>query len=718
MEKKIADVIERLKVETNRPEMAFRILLSSLRVILEYSNVKTLRDLLEAGAPPHVFSPFKRLSREDIEYIESMIPKLGDLSIEESQVLVQKIIPQKKRKSLASYYTIDVGTEFMAKVASEYYRSSLRNRKKKVTIADPFLGSGRTLVGAIRLIGAENIGKVYGIEPYYLSALVAYSALIKATGGQTRVEVFNGDAFLIISDSFRRKPLARQKDLLTFIEDTEKAASTEFGADIVLTNPPFTRWSNMPKEYREELIRIISDMGYARFLTRKDPSLQILSMFLVDSILNEGGLLVAVLPASTFYTRAGEGYKRLLRREYQILALLENSDSSFSEDSGFKEVILVAVKSRRKKRRETVFDRLTRENMEGLVNAVLYGESEKKIDLNSVPGILDRNWSFFFEEGELSKTLLSVIKAGVENGSLVEYEKLYGKESLIRGIEMYGPDFFFLPNRFWDVVGEEMEGIRIRNRTTSETLFIGREYLLKVLRRPQNYSSRIVVEPDTYALSIPPGLYPEELEEDLLRYITWGESSGVAQKSIEARKKDWSDKMGMWYSHIGHQIETKKPFGNVFLPDKVDSRFANRGVFANFTQDKTAATKNFYIIRVNDTDAQRILTLWFNSTIFIALFLSTGKKISDTFIRLLEVDYLNGLVPDPGKIEKKTRDELFRIFEVMGKRELPRLREQLHLGEAFELRRRLDELMLDVIGVNEKDRVLRAVYRALNRRLR
>jgi len=725
----VDDIIRKLNIETDRPDIAFKILLSSLRVVLEYSGSMSLAEYLRRRDMPSVLSPFKKLSREEIEYIDSMLsePDFEILPIEECQVLVQKIIPQKKRKSLASYYTINIGTELMAKLASEYYKSVLSHKKGKITIADLFLGSGRTLTKAIKKIGPENIAKVYGIEPYFLSALVAYSALIQATNGKADVKVINGDAFKIISEALAKSTKStqdisqpKQRDLFSFISKQERKNNLEeCRADIVLTNPPFTRWSNLPVKYRNELIDIIKYLGYSMLLERKDSSLQILSMFLVDYVLNDEGLVVAVLPASTFYTKAGEGYKRLLRKRYTIKALLENTDSSFSEDSGFKEVILVAIKSRPNKQIETIFEKLTQENMDRLVDAIIYNKNDtNKVNLYTLPEILDRNWSFFFEDKELINLLLKITNTGIENESLIVYNRLFTKDSLIRGIEMYGTDFFFLPNKFWEIVDEDKDSITIRNKNTSKSLTINKDYLIKVLRKPQQYSDKIVVKADTYALSIPPGLYPHELDKDLEEYISWGESSGVAKKSIEAWKTSWSKRMGMWYSHIAYQIETKKPFGNIFLPDKVDSTFKNRGVFANFTHEKTVATKNFYILRIDDTDVQKILTLWFNSTIFIALFLATAKKISNRLIRLLGDDYLNGLILNPERIDNERKKDLLNIFKEIETMKFPGLKEQLHSKKYLELRRKLDGLILDIVGLKENDEILDKLYNILDKKLK
>ena len=60
-------------------------------------------------------------------------------------------------------------------------------------------------------------------------------------------------------------------------------------ADVILTNPPFTRWMYLDRRYRERLLRVVEGLGYGRYVTRREVSLQTLSMFLCDYVLRNGG---------------------------------------------------------------------------------------------------------------------------------------------------------------------------------------------------------------------------------------------------------------------------------------------------------------------------------------------------------------------------------------------------------------------------------------------
>jgi len=680
---KLNSILQKLGIEPAIPE-SFRILIASLNVIMLYNKDGDLESLRTWDAP--ILPNLERLNPEEIRAIKSELSK-PNISISDCQVQVQKLIPQAVRKRFAAYYTIDSGTHFMSSVTQHY----LRNLKKdKVVLADPFLGSARTLTAAIRKIGVERLQKVWGIEPLPLPALVAYASLLSATGGRRDlITVIVGDAFKVIPEAMPRLAQAKLPR-----------------ADIILTNPPFTRWKYLEGNYRNYILRVINMLGYGRYITRGEVSLQTLSMFLSDYALNKGGLIVSVLPASTFYTIYGKGYKSLLKESYEVLGMVEHSSRpSFSEDSGFKEVILIAVKKPDKdKNRLTVFAELD-DNPEELAKAVMdRREPYHKVNLfniNDLPRFLDINWLALFGEDELRNIVVDIFRQGLKNGTLGYWNDVLGRKSIIRGVEMYGPEFFFLPNKYWRILRENNGFVEIENIESRLRLTISREFLVRTLRKPSLYSYTIEAKADTYMLSIPP-LELKSLPEDLQHYIEWGVKSGTAKPAINSYGK-------YWYSHVYKQMMTKKPFGHIFIPDKVDLTFKRRGVFANYTSEKIAASKNFYIIKYIDEKASKILTGWFNSAIFISTLILLGRKISETWTRFLESDYLELPIINISIIDDETASKLCKNVSDILDKPLPPFWDQLDK----EYRYRLDLSIAEAIKLENADKTVRNLYQLL-----
>jgi hypothetical protein len=167
-----------------------------------------------------------------------------------------------------------------------------------------------------------------------------------------------------------------------------------------------------------------------------------------------------------------------------------------------------------------------------------------------------------------------------------------------------------------------------------------------------------------------------------------------------------------WYSHVHRQIKTKEPFGHVFIPDKVDLLFKNRGVFANYTKERVAASKNFYIVKDEDEARTKILIGWLSSTIFISVLVLLGRKISETWTRFLENDYLELPVINLNKEDETMSEVIGKVDRILTKH-LPPLWEQL--GEEY--RYELDLAIARFIGLENPERVVENLYQLLNNRL-
>ena len=680
------EIMEKFGLEPDS-NVNFNILITCLKVILQFSKEKKLRSLQHFDAPLLQF--IENLNDNEIVFIEKEIFR-NKRTIEECQILVQINIAQKERKKLAAYYTTDEGIKLMASLSDEYIKKVDRN---DIIIADPFLGAARTLTATVKTIKIENVKKIWGIEPYPLAALVGYAALLKATNGRKHIiEVKVGDTFNELS-----------KNILF------KTNSNYLKADIIITNPPFTRWEYLDEKYRKKLFKITSSLGYSKYITRKQTSLQILCMFLVDYILKRNGLLISVLPASTFYTIYGRGYKELIKQKYQLLSFLASgSQPAFSIDSGFKEVIIVGLK-KSNLNKPTVFAQINGINIQDFAYQIfndyfdnLANKNEfYLVNINELAQFFDNNWLSLIGNKNLKELILDLFSQGIKNGILGYWKEILGMDTLIRGIEMYGPDFFFLRNKYWDISDDTNNHIEIENKNTKEHLIIKKSYLIKALRKPSLYNYSINPDVDTYMVSIPPKEI-ESFPDDLRSYIIWGKKEKTAIPAVRKYKQ-------FWYSHVYYQVQSKEPFGNIFITDKVDLNFINRGIFANFSEKKLAASKNFYIIKNIKPRYSILLTAWFNSTVFISILILFSRKISDTWTRFLINDYLEVPILNITTISDSLYEEISKnLFKILYEK-LPPFWEQI--GEKY--RYSLDISIAKAIGIKMPENFINNLYNYL-----
>ncbi|MFX1486143.1 MAG: Eco57I restriction-modification methylase domain-containing protein [Promethearchaeota archaeon] len=674
-----AKIMKKLGIVPLTP-INFRILIASLRTILHY-DMNAEADLQQTWDAP-VLDNFKELNSDELRYIISEIPE-EDMSIEKCQTIVQKQIPHGIRKRYAAYYSLKDAIDYMTSIICNYLNT---HRKRKIVLADPFLGSARTLTNTARRIGADRISKIWGIELLPLPALVGYASLLKAVEGKRELVMVK------LGDAFREIPAS-----------SSLRKSMEFPrSDVVTTNPPFTRWKYLEKEYRCYLIDKLSDLGYSDFISKGEVSLQVLSMFLVDYFLNDNGLLVSVLPASTFYTIYGKGYRNFLKEKYSVLQIVScASRSSFSEDSGFKEVILSCIKGT-SQNGPTLFGRIGTEAGES-TKTPLQGTSNEDfnpVSIHQLPRFLDFNWLSLLERSELRDLVVSIFQQGLKNGTMGYWDDVIGRENIVRGVEMYGPDFFFIPNRYWRILRDDQYSIEIENRDEENGLTMDKAFFVRTLRKPSLYSDTIEANLSSYMISIPPN-EANHLPKDLEAYIRWGKESGTADPSVRAYGK-------YWYSHVYRQMISKKPYGRIFVPDKVDLSFAKRSVFANYTEERVAASKNFFIIKDEDSRIIKPLVGWFNSTIFISALVLLGRRISDRWTRLLESDYLELPVINVRPKTVRFYDTSNGINKILNKR-IPPLWNQL--GEKY--RYELDLSLIKAMKVEQPERVIGTLYEVL-----
>ena len=692
---KIDTILEKLQIRhVDHVKRAFDILVSSLAIIkksLREDNIDEFKGLIGFD--------FFNLSENEREFLWESADRYSFINrdfVYDLQRKVQKILTPFERKRLAAYYTKDAGLRIMVETTALFLDIY---SKSDVVLADFFLGSGLTLSRTLEKMGDKRFSVVLGVEPHPLAVLVAYASLLYFMKGATeKIRIIVGDFF---------KLTYMQKTLNFFDDGLQRAEKV----DVILTNPPFTRWETLDKKYREFLRELVGELGYKKYVVRGQLNLQLIALFLMDYFLKDNGLLVSVLPASTFYTASGESVKKLLREKYKILGILESSsETAFSTDSGFKELIIACIKGR-ERFHETAFISLNETKNVENISKLFFGRklnvnvpsfcTVNYVNLYDVLEIWDMNWLVFFGEKELRNLLSKIFSYGIKRRTVSSWNNVFERKLLVRGVEIYGPDFFFIPNKFWKIVNETYEKVVIVNEKSGKKLSIEKEYLEATLRRPALYSYRIFVEPKHYFINVPP-VELNELPLDVVEYLNWGKTSGVADSALRKFGK-------YWYSHVFRQTKTKKPYGKVFLPDKVDFMFKRRGVFANYSDIPMIASKNFYVIKINNDEMCKVLTAWFNSTFFISLLLVAGRKISEHWTRFLEDDYLKLPVLNVKTLSEEKIKNICRSMEAIVTKKLPPLPHQLD----EEYRVKLDVSLAEAIGLLNPQKIVEKLHTLL-----
>ncbi|MFX0063054.1 MAG: Eco57I restriction-modification methylase domain-containing protein [Candidatus Hermodarchaeota archaeon] len=588
--------------------------------------------------------------------------------LEEDQLgsIVQNSLPHSLRKSLAANYTSTTTAKFLVTFAI----SDQRRR-----IIDPFAGSGRLLTSLIEELNKNNLNDVICLELGELLDLAAILSVLRLLYKFQDLEIKSNLKFHL-GDSFSKLP-----PLLNI----QGNKSNHFEkSDLVIMNPPFTRYLRMSEKYLKQVQHICQN--YKAFFSPQ-MGLHVFAMFLADAVLNPGGRIAAVLPAPTFYSRYSDGLRNFLLSKYNIRYIIGTSkEKAFSEGSDLKEILIIADKHQKTEDRSeivtfvTLNEELTLKNYSNIVNCIK-NEKRDQFDINFKKTSYSQlrqswNWISFLEHG-LLREIVEQLKANrlIQSGNSLNLR-------IVRGFEMYGPEFFFLPNRDWIITQEDETRLTVRHLEKNLLCTFSKEILLPALRKPGLYTKKITPNVEHYVLR-----------------VTKEQKNKIPLEYIEESKNHWQvaeKRFGRnWINHIHHQLESKKPFGHLFTVDKFG--ITTTGTIIHFFDEEITASKNFYLIDCAK-DSAKLLAAWMSSTIFILLFLASRREIGGAFGRLQIVDYLEEpIFINQRKIPQTTQIKILDAFDQMRSYKLPSLRDQIRWAP----RKSLDLAILEALNVEE-----------------
>lgn len=621
------------------------------------------------------------------------------------------LIPKVLRKRIAAYYTSNSAAELLASLAIE---------NKDELVLDLACGSGTLLVASYHRkkflmdhavneieLHKKLLKEIYGIDVALFAAHLAaiHLALQQPLSYTDEVQITLADTMEINPNSivyyFGGTEMAKKVS-------TDKVVEVQYtipNVDVVIMNPPFTRIHRMQKSYRKFLERAIARRsGYT------GGQLGLYGYFVLhaDDFLKRNGRIAAVLPASTLYTSSAEGVRDFLLKNYRVeFIITSDAQTTFSEQSDFKEILLVARKVAEfsfESRFVTLKVPLTLLNYERIAKKLKsvttdYEDHEIRVRIVNKHLLTKHdNWMAYTEPVALSEILRQLESAAGNN--IVKGKQVISKQKRRRGFELYGADFFFIPNKTWGIDKEGDIAVSIKNQSTDETITIPRKYLKKALRVPELYWNAISPTIKHYVLTIPPTSM-ELLPTDLQRYIEWGE-----QKKFPAVKRG-----NLWYSFIYKQLSKKNMFGNVTLMRKFLPK--TRGVLAHFFDNQTTSAKTYYVISV-DREVCKAIAGWFNSTIYLAEFIENRRSVGKASNEIMLED-LDGLpCLNISQLSDNEVSDIGDALDNMRERKLPLIPEQI--GESY--RRKLDKTILKAMNITQADEILDELYSAISTKLK
>jgi type I restriction-modification system DNA methylase subunit len=273
-----------------------------------------------------------------IRYLEQYkIEELGDVI----GYIYEELIPPEERHVLGQFYTPRPIAELIVKWA-------IRSPDDKVL--DPGCGSGTFLVEAYKRLAELKLKKpfkeikyvpedvhkqilnqLYGIDinefPAHLTSMNLAMKNVRVPS--PILNIFVRDYFTIIPGykeflPYKVKTFEGVKEVEVIFKDF----------DVVVGNPPYTRWTQIPeltrRQISEKLSSIISDYGLEAQVSRgAEPGIYVYWIIHSSRFLKEGGRLGMIISDMWLQTDYGRNFFRFLLDHYKIHAVIDISARVF-----------------------------------------------------------------------------------------------------------------------------------------------------------------------------------------------------------------------------------------------------------------------------------------------------------------------------------------------------------------------------------------------------
>lgn len=628
--------------------------------------------------------------------------------------ILHSLPPTYIRKRIAAYYTSNSAALLLAQLSI---------KSKDDIVIDPACGSGTLLVQCYRRkkffarksdmqTHKKLLNEIYGID---ITLFAAHLAAINLSLQEPLY--YTDEVQIVVSDSLKINP----GGLVDFQVWTRQVASPDASlvkeqniplVDLVIMNPPFTNPRRMDQSYLKFIDWFAEKSGKDKYL-HGWRSLHAVFLLHAEDFLKDDGKIAAVLPAAIIYGNYASGVREYFLKKWSINYIISSDvETTFSEQSDFKEILLITSRglvNNASTKFVTLKVPLTLENAEQIgykIETITsdYEDDEVRVQIVNAKQLAEEdNWMKFIEP----KSFTDFITKLGESEVITTGEKLFG-DDIIRGIEIRGPKFFFLPNKSWKIVSKNKRNFLVENIHTGKQLSIPSAFLVRSLRMPEIHDTRLSPRTDYFLLSIPQG---SSLTKGVIDYITWGKKSHE-KGSMKVAAVKHGEK---WYSFIADQIESKGTFGRVAILKKFMP--TTRGVLAHYLpypRGKIWGPNLYYFLSTDKDVYDKVLAAYFNSTLFIASYLISRRQVGKASEEITESILLKLPCINVKEVDEDSRNDILKAFNQMNKIKLPPIHQQI--GQPY--RYNLDFAISEALGYDDPKTMIGQLYSFVNERIK
>ena len=497
-------------------------------------------------------------------------------------------------------------------------------------------------------------------------------------------------------------------------------------------NPPFTSCDNLPSEYKDTLEeRFSQPKAYAACITGK-LSLQAYFILLADRFLKESGRLACVIPMTTLIAKAFNKLTDFLVSNYTIRYIVVGlGRSAFSENTALSEILLIA-----EKKKPSVDDRFVLvgtklpptkwtedhiESIESQARETLVKGIDAETDFAITQTLLQTDLS---RSGVGLNELVLKFDRGF-NSALTRTHKIYQDNSIIvnvgdlesnLGCEFFAYELRIKGGAYYGLSALSISGSMDRakkktdllvyerqtdteifatNRLTKEVIKIPRNSIVKQVRRLSGVKTPDLSSDTEFIVSRPfPGI------EGLLRKAYPESQARVFESRL---RRDWTEK-------VRHGLS------NIVLARRIDLSAPGTCVISACSSDPFFLSANTWGIRRLSEDDAKILTMWFNSSLFILEILSKRTQTRGSWGQIDKNFLFQMKSIDPSRLSSLQRKRLLEVFRRI-EPDSSSLVKQFQSGTKNRVE--IDTAFLEILGVPEetRPRLVQEVHEAIYNKL-
>lgn len=616
------------------------------------------------------------------------------------------VIPLDVRKYIAAFYTNIYAADLLAWLSID---------DPDACVADFAVGSGGLLVAAYKrkkhLLDQEHskkftekdhkkfIAQLVGVDvmPFAANTAACHLAL-QYPECDTTVNIAVWDSTALHPHS--KIPLIAVATPAGENPDAPHISLTQY--DVILMNPPFTRQERVPTAYKPLLRDRFND--YKQYL-HGQISYYGYFVLLADRFLKEGGRLAFVLPAAFLRVQSSRTIIALLANKYHIEYIITGKKRlNFSESTWRREILLIARKLKKEKRKNAIFAVLeslpkTEDELEQISKkikritsdyedynmsafTVPVAELEKDYDwfrfiTSSEPGLLKtwekiRTSALHLEKfGNICN--VKTIKEGIESRKEMKVQAVFVVNSKERAIRKEDA---------WIVDTIEKTHITVFNRYNNTKIHIPKESVIPCLRT-MSHNSSINIDTTDFVVV-----------KDFLN----------AHQFFYGERAVLKTRLPVWNQYV------KDRRGNLIILRRFVITAPGTTHVCYYSPTVTAAPGTAWVSTIDDDDA-KILCLWFNSSIHLAQVLT--NRIEDIWIDIHKYILREFSIINPHTLSNKEKKKLLELFDKVSKEKTPSLAEQYI--SVPESKKEIDTIILSVLGFddNEIKNILSDLYASL-----